>query len=139
VGSDFSEDFQEKAAAGEVGASSVDLNPFVNAADAFGAELSAEPRDVIDENDAFDAEASGLDCGGTGGFVASDDEKIGFDDGCAADCCDEANEKPERGFCERVHGCSARFAGGVVGCVSQDLPRFSGNARLSGGRVILIP
>jgi hypothetical protein len=85
VGSDFSEDFQEKAAAREVGAFSVDLNPFVNAADAFGAELSAEPGDVIDEYDAFDAEASGLDGSGTGRFVSADDEEVCLE-GFAVSC-----------------------------------------------------
>lgn len=102
MGSDFSEDFQEKAAAGEVGASSVDLNPFVNAADAFGAELSAEPRDVIDEYDAFDAEASGLDCGGTGRFVSSDDEEVRLE--CFAVCCEgEWEQKAESDSLEETH------------------------------------
>src|SRR4051812_22274268 len=58
------------------GALARNSGPLIDGADAFGAELPAEPVDVIDEKHAGNAEPRGLDGGSDGRFVAANHEQI---------------------------------------------------------------
>lgn len=101
---------RNRRAARKVRPLAVHHDPFIQAAHALGAELAAQPADVIHQHDFHHTQARRLDRGGAGGLTAADDAQVGLDDfGRAASSKQKCgNKQGEFSFHEGIQATTLR-------------------------------